>query len=480
MSLRPITFLVAVGFAFLCGTGHVDAQYRPYRLLSGHQQVGSSPVRLPSIEGGQRGPSPAAAAVGRPVRVSYAGESSDLAGPASGQPQPPTDVPAPANDASPSDVAPAVESVPVIGGDYGRWSGGDVDYLSPYIMPRGGFFFQWDQMIWNLANDPEVTPVGTLMPEGPASIGADVFYLSNDVSTDLDSGNVHSGQRFEFGHSDGNHGWMFSIMFGEATRRYHGSGINFVPDETLVASMGFSDLNPVDGIDDDVDLDTVFGRAGQDVNADGQPDLSAPMDLDDAVYDRFPFDSLVIRDKIDMAGAEVNRTIRLSPKWQWFYGIRYADFRQRYSITGSGVGAGLQTVAKSQILGPQIGARFTWPAYKFIFNFENRFVPGYNHQRRTQMGRIAPRDGAAPILPTTLFAANNDEFSAIYEVRADMIMPINRFLAFRMGYTGLLMSGIGFTSPKIHYDMPQLGITDIDTNETIYVNAFTIGLELNR
>lgn len=386
-------------------------------------------------------------------------------------------------------------------------------YVEPYMVPPSGLqgcFFQWDQLLWNLATQPSVTVIGSTAAEGTVDVGGTEFFLSNDMDTDLDNGNLHSGQRFEFGHTDGYRGWFFSVMFGDGTRRGLGTSANFLPDDPDGLMMGYQDTNG-DGIDDDINRNNVYGRDGEDLGTpvaddpdtpgvdfalppDGKIDAPADPDLLDRVNWLITFDKLQVRDHFDLAGAEINRTLHRSAHWQWFYGVRYADFREWFSLSGSGSVVSpfdLQTVAKNQIIGPQLGLRLNTTAYKFILNIENRFVPGYNHQRTAQRGRIGPENvsgqgfgaagGPSGFVPATIMNTDNsDEFSVVYEIRADAVLPINRFTAFRMGYTGLLMSGISFASPKVHYELPDFGITDVESDETIYVNAFTVGIELNR
>jgi hypothetical protein len=173
---------------------------------------------------------------------------------------------------------------------------------------------------------------------------------------------------------------------------------------------------------------------------------------------------------------------------EWFYGVRYLDFREWFTLTASGGQLdpfNLSTDAKNQIIGPQFGVRYNRAMYKFILNLEGRFVPGYNHQSASQRGYVAMDHLINSSQPRLLNASisrsdSNDEFSAVGEWRADAILPINRFMAFRFGYTGLVMSGISYASPKVVYEIPNFGITDISSDETILINAFTVGLEINR
>lgn len=489
MLVKPTTFLPVAWLVLLLPVNRVDAQYRPYRLASVDQRAATNPVRLPS------------------ARIAQA--SGDLSAPVDAS----TSHEQPGDEATP--IVPAgIQSTPVNGethehiqpkpmedGHLMHWGSEYNQYLSPYVTRPDsalqGFFFQWDQLIWSLANRPDIGPIGNPEAEGWVStgnqtVGHDVFFLVNEMNTDVYSGRVHSGQRFEFGHSDCGNGWFSSISFGSGVSESVGYGVNFLAADPLGLLDGFQDLldengnpNP-DGYDDDIDGDRVFGRSGRDTGVDGIPDIDAPTDLDDAGSWVISFDQLHVRDVFEFSGAELNRSIDRSPNLQWFYGIRYADFREHFSLTGSGGALSpfeLSTSAKNQIIGPQFGMRYNQAFYKFILNVEGRFLPGYNYQSATQRGHLTLRGSSGPaawVGPNIRRTVDNDEFSAVGEWRVSAILPINRFAAFRFGYTGFVMSGISYASPKVVYQLPSFGVSDVSSNETILVSAFTVGLEINR
>ena len=492
MLVKPTTFLPVAWLLLFLSVGRVDAQYRPYRLASIDQRAGADAVRLPSAVDGLTTQN--SSATGRGL----AG-SSPLGD--EGAPVVPPDI----QSVSPSGHANEfIQSGPVANDHLMQWGAGSHEFLSPYMMKPtalNGFFFQWDQLIWTLADRPDVAPIGNPAAEGWVSrgdigSGQNIFFLANDMNTDVYNGRVHSGQRFEFGNAEGGRGWFSSISFGSGQSQSVGYGVNFMPTDNLGLLGAFADVEgpggPAvpDGIDDDVDNDLLFGRFGRDTDGDGIPDdQNMPIDLDDAIHWGISLDQLHVRDVFEFSGAEINRTIDHSPGWQWFYGVRYADFREWFSLTGSGGMLSpfeLSTTTKNQIFGPQIGLRYNRALYKCILNIEGRFLPGYNHQSATQNGFIALNEEVSPSGPASMLGSNfsrtadNDEFSAVGEWRVDAILPINRFAAFRFGYTGLVMSGISYASPKVVYDLPHFGLSDVSSDETVLINAFTVGLEINR
>jgi hypothetical protein len=143
------------------------------------------------------------------------------------------------------------------------------------------------------------------------------------------------------------------------------------------------------------------------------------------------------------------------------------------------------TTAKNQMIGPQLGSRFTLAAYKVILNFEGRFCTAYNYQTAAQVGYLGidPIDGNELGLPSSLVRIDEkDDFSLVMEHRAEAILPINHAVAFRLGYTGMLLGGVSYANPGIIYAWPQFAVPvpDVASDETVYVASFTVGVEINR
>ena len=71
-------------------------------------------------------------------------------------------------------------------------------------------------------------------------------------------------------------------------------------------------------------------------------------------------------------------------------------------------------------------------------------------------------------------------FSPLGEIRADAILPINRFMAFRLGYTGIIAGGMSIPNPIVVYPVPDAGVANVDHVDAVYISAFTAGLQINR
>jgi hypothetical protein len=313
---------------------------------------------------------------------------------------------------------------------------------------------------------------------------------------------------------------MSSITFGKAIRRKTAMGANFVPDmpeglldgfqrvtATITLDMESAQVTTETTFDRDTNSNGVYGRDGVDTDGDLIPDtpvshveppedsqeiqdeIGGTIDWGDAESYYINFSELDVRNVVDLASVEINRTTRPWNSCELFYGIRYLDFRDRFSLNGQGSVISpliLNTVAKNQMIGPQIGVRHQTWFYRFRLNLEGRFVPAYNHQTVSQTGEVAGGFSTNPVelislLPTAIdHSFEKDTFSAIGELRADAILPINQYVAFRFGYTGTVVGGLSYASPKVVYELPSFGIADVESDETLFANAFTVGIDINR
>jgi hypothetical protein len=434
MSIKPATLWLSLWLVFLCGQGRVDAQYGHYRVTARQQAPASDLARLPSTT---ENLSPS----GLTRYVSHSAEAPEtspgdrrVAGPdTAGQMSP--GLPESSLGTSGNGAAPVIPPGPVASGDLMNWSPGNVDYLSPYMVQSPelhGFFFQYDHLVWTIT-----APAIERFADAQFTFENELYSCTSNIKTDVYSGCAHSGERFDFGHMEGDLGWFSSILFGQGTRSAIGSGGSHV------------------------------------------------IHFDDPQEEDYAANSLHATEKIQLSGAELNRAVRCTPNWEYFYGIRYADLRQWYSLDVSGglvSPSAVRTEAKNHIIAPQLGSRFTVAAYKLIVNAEGRFALGYNYQTLAQTGFLGLESALVdPIAQTDYFRAeDNDEFSILTEHRIEGILPVNRFVALRFGYTGMLMGGVSYASPRVIYFWPNHGPRDVASDETVYVAAFTVGLEVNR
>jgi hypothetical protein len=75
---------------------------------------------------------------------------------------------------------------------------------------------------------------------------------------------------------------------------------------------------------------------------------------------------------------------------------------------------------------------------------------------------------------------NNQEFSPVGEWRAETQWDISDWLTFRAGYTGFVIDGFSYASPKMVYVLPAFALSDRSSAETVFSHAITFGIDINR
>ena len=315
-----------------------------------------------------------------------------------------------------------------------------------------------------------------------------------------------TGDRFEFGRIVGCYGWGVSILNVRQGQMLTAEGVNFIPADPELLLFGFFDGNS-DGFDDDLNFNNILGRSGEDLGTpdgmmgfalpfDGIPDVPAPIDLLDGVTWRVVFGEMTVRNLTEQTGIELMSIYREPNSnsrgvLEWSYGVRYLQVKDRFDVIGDGGfldAMRIYTVTDNDIVGPQIGVRWTRQSGYFRLALESRFLAGFNYQRTDQSGVVASNQSFGgtnePVnLSGNAFqhALTNQEFSPQGEFRADLVAKINRCVAFRAGYTALITGGVSRASERVVYTLPNFGINQFASTREVLVNhALTFGLEFNR
>jgi len=295
--------------------------------------------------------------------------------------------------------------------------------------------------------------------------------------------------------------------------RLSAQGVNFVPsdpggsiDQSYLA--GYVDAN-ADGIDDDINGNSIHGRHGEDLGTpdtlipgnfvlpfDGLPDQPAAIDFGDLIRYLVTFDDFGTRNQVTMTGFElmrVKRTTRSScSRLDLLYGVRYLNVEDDFSGLGSG-GVLDRThwdlAVQNRIVGPQIGARYTDRLRQFALNLEGRYLAGWNFQDGSLQGQLATQANVVltgqnqpvALVPSAFnHSRNNQEFSPVGEWRAETQWDISDWLTFRAGYTGFVIDGFSYASPKMVYVLPAFALSDRSSAETVFSHAITFGIDINR
>jgi len=75
---------------------------------------------------------------------------------------------------------------------------------------------------------------------------------------------------------------------------------------------------------------------------------------------------------------------------------------------------------------------------------------------------------------------SQSEFAPLGELRLQAAYEITRSVAIKVGYTAIYMGGIARASNTIDYTLPNLGIRNGFSDQTLFAQGLTIGFEINR
>ncbi|MEO1497319.1 MAG: BBP7 family outer membrane beta-barrel protein [Planctomycetota bacterium] len=280
--------------------------------------------------------------------------------------------------------------------------------------------------------------------------------------------------------------------------------INFIGSfGAIVDSNDFDDDEVVQIIDDiDGDLDGGFTFIVADLDGDGTIDedeiLSYTFDLDDAYTFNVFFDQVELRNRVEMDGVEwmlthqIDQSHRLEQgrrdSLEFSYGVRFVRLEDEFSFLGLGsiLGrTGVRTDIENQIVGPQVGLRYTRDRGKWDFTFDGRCLFGFNAADLDQNGvfgeELIPGAANRPAVgrtTTSVYGERFDEFSPVAELRVEARYKLTKALSVKVGYNAQYIANIHRASRATLYNAPDFGYAD-DSSD-ILVNGVTLGVEINR
>lgn len=213
-----------------------------------------------------------------------------------------------------------------------------------------GLFFQCDYVSMTFTPSKDMV-IGDPAQEGWYDVNSIPTYMRNSLQTSWDSGEFSTGQRFDFGWAGQRAGLIASIMTIDhnQTVSMGGGTVLFNDPDNLLG--GFQDSND-DGYDDDINLNNIFGRSGEDLGTpdtspgsfvppfDGIPDASAATDLGDLVWYFVTFGSLQATSHVEMNSMELMGMFRhpgsrFSQTRDWYLGVRYMEFTDELNVSGT-------------------------------------------------------------------------------------------------------------------------------------------------
>lgn len=422
--------------------------------------------------------------------------------------------------------------------------------LSTYgsgVPPRSGWFGSAELLTWAVSSPERATiglstpvPVwfpgavvqdtGTppVPPGNPSGVGVTQGTILNPALqfSSLDTGfmdvELKTGTRFELGYIDeGGLGWFLSTF----TR--------FPDNETLTltnVAINF-DNSPVGFIyvtrggqtfHEDLDLDNVYGAFGRDRGTrvgnnfvspnDRIPDpedagnTPLPTDFDDAVPLATVFNNVIINSRVETWGVEANRLMRVTVGryggvWEIFGGPRYFAFNDRFgfeafrdAIAANAFGffndITMNMEADNNIVGGQIGTRYSIIRGRTGLVVEGRYMPAANFQSIRQRGTVeifrttVPVAGQADIINFGNAAFTNSihpvEFSNVGELRVKGTYQLFRNVTLTAGWTGIFADGVARSSNMVVYRLPTFGINPDENRQNVFINGLDVGVSVNR
>jgi hypothetical protein len=408
--------------------------------------------------------------------------------------------------------------------DYQPFAPADLSEFGNGPPPRVGFFGSYERLYWSISKPPLAT-VGSVGAQGiffdPLS-NNDIFAV-NSFDTGVFNADAGWGNRYDLGYMENrNHGWLVSIIQGlsqNQTSNNLGGYILF--DDPTGLLEGFTDVND-DGFDDDRNLNNVFGRPpfNWDSDDDGEPDANLPIpfppfpanvpngddiipsdqpgagtDLGDRVAIATPFDEVQYTNRATMDGVELMRTFRV-PRFhdgsdlELWYGVRYLQVKDRMTLLGIGGfldSTYMNTTITNNIVGPQIGARWSKRLNRWTISTEGRFLAGFNAQSGSQywvMGSEITQpafvNGPALTTLTARHSSSGETFAPAGEFRVQASYYFTKAIALKVGYTLLYVDGIQRAADSVDYSVPSFGINRNNTEDYILTNGVNFGIEINR
>jgi len=427
------------------------------------------------------------------------------------------------------------DAQPFAGFEYDDYNGGPP--------PRQGWFFNYERVVMWI-NAPKKTTIGKEGLEAPVADGNGFRVQTNTMDTGFLDADRAWGNRYEFGFTEGDDGWLCSILDGQpqdqlTDRTSFQSELRLRQDVDVVfedppfTPYGFHSLDgfinrSLSGVDDNLNGDDRWGRFFDGglipdgvINPTDPNDWLLPFPPGGAApfpyYDpgdlyRLPvlFSNMRIRNKSYIESVELMRTHILPPlhnggRMQLMYGVKFIKFRDRFNVFATGgilADSYWNQLADNNIVGPELGLRYEQEKGRWKFAGEARGLLGVNFMTLEQQGRLGSLVGLGRLANSPGLEGNStnrpantpaffDPIGFSHAAHTSVLAPgaelrfivsynVTADIALRAGYTGMYNYGIGRASNTIRYRMPDMGISTDNVRQSLWVNMLTFGFEWNR
>ena len=312
----------------------------------------------------------------------------------------------------------------------------------------------------------------------------------NTVDTSAFSSERRSGHRTSVGYMGDHNGWSATVFdMGGFNSEFMANNAEIILFDPLGGLTGFIDIN-MDGFDDDLDGDTVFGRSGVDTTASGTPDTFAPPDLGDAVAQALFFTNLEVRTEVDSWGVELNRDVRMGTSsagtLDISYGVRYFNFDEDLLVPGRGgflfTDSFWETKADNDLLGPKFAARWFKTSGRMTWSVDTSFTAALNFQSIRQTGQFNGNTGFSNLFSQNVFfnnAAHETEFAPLVELGINGRYQITSKFYANVGWRGMFIDNIARPQTMVNYAFPTMGIIAGNNRQELFIHGLTLGVSFN-
>lgn len=207
------------------------------------------------------------------------------------------------------------------------------------------------------------------------------------------------------------------------------------------------------------------------------------------------FDQVTIRNRTEIDGVELMRMHDISTRhkmeqgrfddMRFTYGVRFLQIKDDFYFQGTGSILGrtsVDTDAENQIVGPQIGLKWTRVDGPWDFSLEARGMAGYNIVDLDQYGVFgeeaipgALNRSASARTTTSVDGDRFNEFSPIGELRAQLKYRLADSISLQAGYTAKFVGNIHRGSTATAWNAPDFGI--YDRKGDLFTNGLNLGVE---
>jgi hypothetical protein len=368
-----------------------------------------------------------------------------------------------------------------------------------------GYFFTFSGLYWHLS-PPEQTFIGkdglTRNVVNVPALGFDTATLTyplpitveySSVNTGSLESEMSNGQRYELGHVSGHHGWYFEgFRLSNFNQDLYASDASVVFEDAPVA-VPKQVWDPTQTFNPPVTISNILGRL--EGYYDTALSTGGPLPV--------TFTELTASNSVETWGVEWNYLYRTHPHhfggiFEFFIGGRYLEFNEEFFVEG--IGGILDesqwfTGADNHIVGPQFGVHWFRRQNRWTWSVQSQFFAGFNAQSINQNAVLAsnllPTAPPTPGQPVKLTSTvrteselNLDEWSPSAELRVEVKYQLTQDIAASFGWAGMWLNGIARPSNMIDYalhsDGSIMGILDANSRQEVFLNGFTIGVELNR